>query len=66
MNATEFFAALTAVPGARAAPVGANGIAESRFIAGVEIAHAASPVLPRSSAAIHRQRHSRRSEHRLP
>ncbi len=42
MNASEFFGALTALPGARSVAVGANGVAESRFIAGVEIARAAN------------------------
>ena len=43
MNASEFLVALAALPGARAVPVEANGIAESKLVAGVEIARAASP-----------------------
>lgn len=42
VNASEFFAALTGLPGARGLPVEANGVVESRFVAGVEIACAAS------------------------
>jgi hypothetical protein len=43
VNASEFFVAVTGLPGARAVVVEANGVAESRFIAGVEIARATSP-----------------------
>jgi hypothetical protein len=42
VNANEFFLALTGLPGVRSVPVGSNGITESRFVAGVEIARAAS------------------------
>lgn len=42
MNATEFFTALTGLPGVRAVPLGGNGVTESKFVAGVEIAHAAT------------------------
>ena len=42
MNAPEFFVALTGLPGVRAVPVVGNGVVESRFIAGVEIARAST------------------------
>src|SRR5437763_389019 len=42
VNSTDFFAALAGVPGARTVAVEGNGIAESRFVAGVEIARAVS------------------------
>lgn len=42
MNAAEFFAALDGVQGARRVPVEANGVADSRFVNGVEIARAAA------------------------
>jgi hypothetical protein len=42
VNAREFFVALTGVPGTRAVPVESNGVVESRFVAGVEIARVAS------------------------
>jgi hypothetical protein len=42
VNAREFFVALTGVQGARAVPVESNGVVESRFVAGVEIARVAS------------------------
>src|SRR5438876_5202542 len=43
MNSTDFFTALAGVPGVRTVAVEGNGIAESRFVAGVEIARAVSP-----------------------
>jgi hypothetical protein len=43
VNSTDFFAALAGVPGARTVAVEGNGIAESRFVAGVEIARAVTP-----------------------
>lgn len=46
MNATEFLAALAAIPGARSVPAGSGGIAESRFVAGIEIARATDPSDP--------------------
>jgi hypothetical protein len=42
VNASEFFVALTGVQGARTVPVEANGVVESRFVAGVEIARVAT------------------------
>jgi hypothetical protein len=42
VNASDFFVALTGLPGARTVPVEVDGIAESRFVAGVEIARAAA------------------------
>jgi hypothetical protein len=42
VDAANFFTALAGVPGARAVAVDGDGIAESRFVAGVEIARAVS------------------------
>lgn len=42
MNASEFFAALAGLPGVRAVPAGGNGVTESKFVAGIEIAQAAT------------------------
>lgn len=42
VNASEFFAALDGVQGARRVPVEGNGIVDSRFVNGVEIARAAA------------------------
>src|SRR3989442_228275 len=43
VNASEFFVALTRLPGVRSVPVAGNGIVESRFVGGVEIARASTP-----------------------
>ena len=42
MNASEFFVALTGLPGVRSVAVEGNGVVESRFVSGVEIARASS------------------------
>ena len=43
LTAQELLAALAAVPGAKVVPAGREGIAESRLVGGLEIAHASDP-----------------------
>ena len=42
MNATELFVVLAGLPGVRSVPVTGNGVVESRFVGGVEIARAST------------------------